>query len=116
MVAISKDPLLLNWEKVTGTAVIPMQSKTGFPLPYRVFDPASGRKIQFTTLFPEPLCQVLAVDQPGLIFCFDHSILPAGNICMNSLRGTGLQSLVMMEPFHISGLSKTDISSLSSAT
>jgi beta-fructofuranosidase len=40
MVALSKDPLLLNWEKVTGKAVIPIQSKTGFPLPYNVFDPS----------------------------------------------------------------------------
>lgn len=39
MVAVSDDPLLLNWEKLTGKAVIPGTSTTGFPLPYRVFDP-----------------------------------------------------------------------------
>jgi beta-fructofuranosidase len=39
MVAVSDDPLLLNWEKLTGNAVISSQSTTGFPLPYRVFDP-----------------------------------------------------------------------------
>jgi beta-fructofuranosidase len=39
MVAISSDPLLLNWEKVSGQAVIPIKSQTGFPLPYSVFDP-----------------------------------------------------------------------------
>lgn len=39
MVAVSSDPLLLNWEKVTGNAVIPIKSETGFPLPYNVFDP-----------------------------------------------------------------------------
>lgn len=39
MVAVSSDPLLLNWEKVTGKAVIPIRSETGFPLPYNVFDP-----------------------------------------------------------------------------
>ena len=39
MVAVSSDPLLLNWEKVTGNAVIPVKSETGFPLPYNVFDP-----------------------------------------------------------------------------
>lgn len=44
MVAVSNDPLLLNWEKVTGTAVIPMRSTTGFPLPYRVFDPCIWKK------------------------------------------------------------------------
>ena len=40
MVAVSSDPLLLNWEKVTNDAVIPIRSKTGFPLPYSVFDPS----------------------------------------------------------------------------
>ena len=40
MVAVSKDPLLLNWEKISGKAVIPLRSQTGFPLPYSVFDPS----------------------------------------------------------------------------
>jgi beta-fructofuranosidase len=44
MVATSSDPLLLNWEKVSGKAVIPIQSKTGFPLPYNVFDPCIWEK------------------------------------------------------------------------
>ena len=44
MVAISSDPLLLNWEKVTGQAVIPNKSADGSPLPYRVFDPCIWRK------------------------------------------------------------------------
>lgn len=44
MVAISNDPLLLNWEKVSGKAVIPIKSQTGFPLPYRVFDPCIWKK------------------------------------------------------------------------
>ncbi|MGV3556572.1 glycoside hydrolase family 32 protein [Larkinella arboricola] len=44
MVAVSDDPLLLNWEKVTGQAVIPIRSKTGFPLPYSVFDPSIWKK------------------------------------------------------------------------
>ncbi len=44
MVALSNDPLLLNWEKVTGKAVISSQSTTGFPLPYRVFDPCIWKK------------------------------------------------------------------------
>ena len=44
MVAISSDPLLLNWEKVTGKAVIPMTSPDGSPLPYRVFDPCIWKK------------------------------------------------------------------------
>ncbi|MGV3556571.1 glycoside hydrolase family 32 protein [Larkinella arboricola] len=44
MVAISSDPLLLNWEKVTGKAVIPSKSTTGFALPYSVFDPSIWKK------------------------------------------------------------------------
>ena len=44
MVAVSSDPLLLNWEKVTGKPVIPLKSTTGFPLPYSVFDPSIWKK------------------------------------------------------------------------
>lgn len=44
MVATSSDPLLLNWEKVSGKAVIPMTSPTGFPLPYDVYDPNIWKK------------------------------------------------------------------------
>lgn len=44
MVAVSNDPLLLNWEKVTGNAVIPAKSKTGFTQPYSVFDPSIWKK------------------------------------------------------------------------
>ena len=44
MVAVSSDPLLLNWKKVTGKAVIPGKSPNGKPLPYRVFDPCIWKK------------------------------------------------------------------------
>ncbi|MEO5997804.1 MAG: glycoside hydrolase family 32 protein [Chitinophagaceae bacterium] len=44
MVAVSSDPLLLNWEKVTGNAVIPIRGKAGFPLPYSVFDPSIWKR------------------------------------------------------------------------
>lgn len=44
MVAVSNDPLLLNWEKISGKEVIPIKSKTGFPLPYNVFDPCIWKK------------------------------------------------------------------------
>ena len=44
MVAVSSDPLLLNWKKVTGKAVIPIKNADGSPLPYRVFDPAIWSK------------------------------------------------------------------------
>ena len=44
MVAVSHDPLLLNWEKVTGQAVIPIRSADGSPLPYRVHDPCIWKK------------------------------------------------------------------------
>ena len=39
MVAVSSDPLLLNWEKVGDGAVIPLQKDGEPPLPYTVFDP-----------------------------------------------------------------------------
>ena len=44
MVALSSDPLLLNWEKVTGKAVIPMESPDGSPWPPRIFDPCIWKK------------------------------------------------------------------------
>lgn len=44
MVAVSSDPLLLNWEKVTGQPVIPIRSSDGPELPYRVFDPCIWKK------------------------------------------------------------------------
>ena len=47
MVAVSSDPLLLNWEKVTGQAVIPMQNPDGSTPPYRVFDPCIWKKGDF---------------------------------------------------------------------
>jgi len=39
MVAVSDDPLLLNWEKVTGAPVIPFAKPGDPPLPYNIFDP-----------------------------------------------------------------------------
>ena len=39
MVAVSSDPLLLNWEKIGDGAVIPLQQEGEPPLPYTVFDP-----------------------------------------------------------------------------
>jgi beta-fructofuranosidase len=39
MAAVSSDPLLLNWEKISGNAVIPLEDPSGFPLPYSVYDP-----------------------------------------------------------------------------
>jgi beta-fructofuranosidase len=47
MVATSSDPLLLNWDKVTGTAVIPMKNADGSTPPYRVFDPCIWKKGDF---------------------------------------------------------------------
>ena len=39
MVAVSDDPLLLNWKKVTGQAVIPESVAGAPPRPDRIFDP-----------------------------------------------------------------------------
>ena len=44
MVAVSDDPLLLNWKKVTGKAVIPFAKPGENPLPYGVFDPFIWKK------------------------------------------------------------------------
>jgi len=44
MVAVSSDPLLLNWKKVTGKAVIPIRNPDGSRPPYRVFDPCIWKK------------------------------------------------------------------------
>ncbi len=47
MVAVSKDPLLLNWEKLTGTAVIPLSAKQGPPAFHNVFDPCLWKQGDF---------------------------------------------------------------------
>ena len=39
MVAVSRDPLLLNWEKLTGQPVIPFGAEDEALLPHGVFDP-----------------------------------------------------------------------------
>jgi beta-fructofuranosidase len=39
MVAVSSDPLLLNWEKIPGNPVIPMIEADAMGRPYLVFDP-----------------------------------------------------------------------------
>ncbi len=44
MVAVATDPLLLNWEKITGQVVIPSKSATGFSQPYSVFDPSIWKR------------------------------------------------------------------------
>ena len=51
MVAVSRDPLLLSWEKLTGTAVIPLHQDgrnhhflSAEPLPYRIYDPCIWKK------------------------------------------------------------------------
>ena len=47
MVATSSDPLLLNWEKVTGSAVIPTPPQDGSPQEYTVFDPCIWKKGEY---------------------------------------------------------------------
>ena len=43
MVATSSDPLLLNWEKLTGGPVVPLMAPDGSALTYRVHDPCIWR-------------------------------------------------------------------------
>ena len=47
MVATSSDPLLLNWEKLTGEPVIPMNDSDQYGRPYRVFDPCIWKQGSF---------------------------------------------------------------------
>ena len=47
MVAVSSDPLLLNWKKVTGKAVIPLPKPGDPPLPYRIFDPCIWKQGEY---------------------------------------------------------------------
>jgi beta-fructofuranosidase len=41
------DPLLLNWEKVTGQAVIPLPKPGDAPLPYNMFDPCIWKQGEY---------------------------------------------------------------------
>ena len=47
MLAISKDPLLLKWEKLTGNPVIPFAKENGTPFPYGIYDPCIWKKEEF---------------------------------------------------------------------
>ena len=44
MIAVSGDPLLLNWEKIPGNPVIPLTEPDSIGRPYRVFDPCIWRE------------------------------------------------------------------------
>ncbi len=44
MVAVADDPLLLNWEKISGTAVISSKKPLGEERPYNVYDPCIWKK------------------------------------------------------------------------
>ncbi|AWT59295.1 MAG: Beta-fructosidase [Candidatus Moanabacter tarae] len=44
MVAVSSDPLLLNWEKIGNKAVIPLEMPEGVNWPPRIFDPCIWKK------------------------------------------------------------------------
>ncbi|MDE2936826.1 MAG: glycoside hydrolase family 32 protein [Chloroflexota bacterium] len=44
MVAVSRDPLLLNWEKLAANPVIPFGTRGEAPLPHGVFDPCIWSK------------------------------------------------------------------------
>jgi len=43
-IAVSNDPLLLNWEKIPGNPVIPLMQADGRGRPYRVYDPCIWRE------------------------------------------------------------------------
>ena len=68
MVAVSSDPLLLNWEKVTRRPVIPIPEQDGSPQAYTVFDPCIWKKdgiyyaLSAGTLVDEPSGKRVAAD------------------------------------------------------
>lgn len=47
MVAVSDDPLLLNWEKLSGRAVIPYHQPDGKPWPFRIYDPCIWKEGEY---------------------------------------------------------------------
>lgn len=100
MVAVANDPLLLNWEKVTGTTVIPnpcpiwthtkggesMRGVGGNPVPANainfVYIHVFGKKAIFTTRLLAARCRTCpVVGARGRSFSFDHPIWRRGNIC-----------------------------------
>ena len=46
MIAVSTDPLLLNWEKIPGNPVIPLMQTDEKGRPYRVFDPCIWKETE----------------------------------------------------------------------
>ncbi|MBF0290206.1 MAG: glycoside hydrolase family 32 protein [SAR324 cluster bacterium] len=44
MAAVSHDPLLLNWEKLSGKPIIPFAREDEPPLPYGIYDPCIWKK------------------------------------------------------------------------
>lgn len=61
MIATSDDPLLLNWKKVTGDAVIKPVTADGEPRPFRVFDPCMWKEGEYYYL----IHGVTRDDRPG---------------------------------------------------
>jgi beta-fructofuranosidase len=47
MIAVSSDPLLLNWKKVTGKAVIPLPKPGDPAVPYTIFDPCIWKQGEY---------------------------------------------------------------------
>ena len=56
MVAVSSDPLLLNWKKVGDKAVIPMKAPDGRIFPTVCLIRTSGRRAACTTRFQGAGC------------------------------------------------------------
>ena len=91
MVAVSSDPLLLNWEKVTGRPVIPSPEQDGSLLPYTVFDPCIWKKdgVYYSLSAGTKLPKARAGRGLRPISSSARRTWRPGNICILSPRTTG---------------------------
>ena len=99
MVAVSSDPLLLNWEKVTGKAVIPAKNPDGSIPPYRVFDPCIWKRMECTIRFQGGRCRMdPAANGSAPISCSAHRTWQIGSISTRSSRMTCTRWWAMTVP------------------
>ena len=117
MVAVSSDPLLLNWEKVTGRPVIPIPEDDGLPQPYAVFDPCIWKKGgAYYALSAGAWSDTPAAGGLPPTSCSAPTTWRAGSTCIVSPKTTASRWWETTERARTSGPSATSISCSSSAT
>ena len=80
MIAISNDPLLLNWEKISGCPVIPEIEADKDGRPYRVYDPCIWKMMDITHFLATIGMEKLWVIAEWCSICFSRSIWNVGPI------------------------------------